>query len=102
MLEGGFAGKYGYVSPEQLGMFEGNITGKSDIYSLGLVLAYCLLGEPIDMGRSQLAVVEKRKCVPDLCKIDARMRRLLERMLNRIRPIDPLAWPRLRRGRLRD
>jgi hypothetical protein len=81
VLEGGFAGKYGYVSPEQLGMFEGNVTGKSDIYSLGLVLAYCLLGEPIDMGRSQLAVVEKRKCVPDLCKIDARMRPLLERML---------------------
>ncbi len=81
VLEGGFAGKYGYVSPEQLGMFEGNVTGKSDIYSLGLVLAYCLLGEPIDMGRSQLAVVEKRKCVPDLCKIDPRMRPLLERML---------------------
>ncbi|HEV2045630.1 MAG TPA: serine/threonine-protein kinase [Chthoniobacterales bacterium] len=81
VLEGGFAGKYGYVSPEQLGMFDGNVTGKSDIYSLGLVLAYGLLGEPIDMGRSQLAVVEKRKCVPDLCKIDPRMRPLLERML---------------------
>lgn len=81
VLEGGFAGKYGYVSPEQLGMFEGNVTGKSDIYSLGLVLAYCLLGEPIDMGRSQLAVVEKRKRVPDLFKIDPRMRPLLERML---------------------
>jgi serine/threonine protein kinase len=81
VLEGGFAGKYGYVSPEQLGMFDGNVTGKSDIYSLGLVLAYCLLGEPIDMGRSQLAVVEKRKCVPDLFKIDPRMRPLLERML---------------------
>lgn len=81
VLEGGFAGKYGYVSPEQLGMFDGNVTGKSDIYSLGLVLAYCLLGEPIDMGRSQLAVVEKRKCVPDLGKIDPRMRPLLARML---------------------
>jgi len=81
VLDGGFAGKYGYVSPEQLGMFDGDVTVKSDIYSLGLVLAYCLLGEPIDMGRSQLAVVEKRKSVPDISKIDVRMRPFLERML---------------------
>jgi serine/threonine protein kinase len=81
VLDGGFAGKYGYVSPEQLGMFDGNVTGKSDIYSLGLVLANCLLGAPIDMGGSQLAVVEKRRCVPDLSKIDLRMRPLLKCML---------------------
>ncbi|MGH8596696.1 MAG: serine/threonine-protein kinase, partial [Gammaproteobacteria bacterium] len=81
VLDGGFAGKYSYVSPEQLGMFDGNVTGKSDIYSLGLVLAQCLLGAPIDMGRSQLAVIDKRRCVPDLSKLDVRMRPLIERML---------------------
>jgi serine/threonine protein kinase len=81
VLAGGFAGKYGYVSPEQLGMFDGNVTGKSDIYSLGLVLAQCLLGEPIDMGRTQLDIIDKRKCVPDLAKVDARMAPLIERML---------------------
>ncbi|MGH6811175.1 MAG: serine/threonine-protein kinase [Methylocella sp.] len=81
VLDGGFAGKYGYVSPEQLGMFDGNVTGKSDIYSLGLVLAQCLLGAPIDMGRTQLDVINKRKCVPDLSKVDVRMRPLIERML---------------------
>jgi serine/threonine protein kinase len=81
VLDGGFAGKYGYVSPEQLGMFDGSVTGKSDIYSLGLVLAQCLLGAPIDMGRTQLDVINKRKFVPDLSKVDARMRPLIERML---------------------
>jgi serine/threonine protein kinase len=81
VISGGFAGKPGYVSPEQLGMFDGHVTGKSDIYSLGLVLAQCLLGEPIDMGKSQVAVIERRKCVPNLSKIDPRMRPMIERML---------------------
>jgi len=81
VISGGFAGKPGYVSPEQLGMFDGNVTGKSDIYSLGLVLAQCLLGEPIDMGKSQVTVIERRKCVPNLSKIDPRIRPLIERML---------------------
>jgi serine/threonine protein kinase len=81
VISGGFAGKPGYVSPEQLGMFDGHVTGKSDIYSLGLVLAQCLLGEPIDMGKSQVAVIEKRKRIPNLSKIDPRMRPLIERML---------------------
>jgi serine/threonine protein kinase len=81
VLDGGFAGKYGYVSPEQLGMFDGHVSGKSDIYSLGLVLAQCLLGAPIDMGGTQLDVINKRKCIPDISKVDVRMRPLIARML---------------------
>ncbi len=38
VIGGGFAGKYNYVSPEQLGLFSGDVTGKSDIYSLGLLV----------------------------------------------------------------
>jgi predicted Ser/Thr protein kinase len=76
-----FAGKYNYVSPEQLGLFGGDVTAKSDIYSLGLVLAACMIGRPLDMGGSQFEVIEKRRIVPDLTTIDRRYRPLLEAML---------------------
>ena len=44
LLGGVFAGKYNFVSPEQLGMYGGEVTGRSDIYSLGLVMAAALRG----------------------------------------------------------
>jgi serine/threonine-protein kinase len=81
IIGSGFAGKYNYVSPEQLGLFGGEVTAKSDIYSLGLLLAECLSGKPIDMGGSQLDVIEKRRVVPDLTHIDARFRPLVSQML---------------------
>jgi eukaryotic-like serine/threonine-protein kinase len=81
IIGSGFAGKFNYVSPEQLGLFGGDVTAKSDIYSLGLVIAECLSGRPIDMGGSQFEVLEKRRTVPDLKMIDARLRPLIERML---------------------
>ena len=81
IIGSGFAGKYNYVSPEQLGLFGGDVTTKSDIYSLGLVLAECLAGRPIDMGGTQFEVLEKRRTVPDLRAVDPRFRPLLEKML---------------------
>jgi serine/threonine-protein kinase len=81
VIAGGFAGKFSYVSPEQLGLFGGDVTGKSDIYSLGLVLVQALTGKPLDMGGSQVEIVEKRRKVPDLGAIDMRFRPLLEQML---------------------
>lgn len=81
VIGSGFAGKFGYVSPEQLGMFGGDVTPRSDIYSLGLVLAEALTGRPLDMGGSQVDVIEKRRKVPDLSAVDVRMRPLLECML---------------------
>jgi eukaryotic-like serine/threonine-protein kinase len=81
IIGSGFAGKYNYVSPEQLGLFGGDVTAKSDIYSLGLVLAQCLLGRPINMGGSPLEVVEKRRVIPNLQELEPRFRPLLERML---------------------
>ena len=105
VIGGGFAGKYNYVSPEQLGLFGGDVTGKSDIYSLALVLAQALRGSPIDMGGSQFEVLDKRRRVPDLAGIDARMRPLLERMLAPDpagRPAamaDVAAWPLATPGR---
>src|SRR5215471_16371961 len=60
-----FAGKYSYVSPEQLGMFGGEVDARSDIYSLGLVLAAAAIGEPLDMGMSPISVIEARRGVPE-------------------------------------
>jgi serine/threonine protein kinase len=81
IIGSGFAGKYNYVSPEQLGLFEGNVTAKSDIYSLGIVLAECALGRSIDMGGSHVDMIEKRRVVPDLAAVDPRLRPLLLDML---------------------
>ena len=81
VIGSGFAGKYNYVSPEQLGLYGAEVTGKSDIYSLGLVLAEALGGRPLDMGGTQMQILEKRRRVPDLSAIDKRIRPMLARML---------------------
>ena len=61
LLGGVFAGKYNFVSPEQLGMYGGEVTDRSDIYSLGLVMAAALRGEALNMSGSQVEVIEKRR-----------------------------------------
>lgn len=81
LLGGRFAGKYNYVSPEQLGLHGGEVGAPSDIYSLGLVLAAALRGKPLDMSGSQWEVVEKRRSLPDLAEIDAEILPMLEAML---------------------
>ena len=81
IIGSGFAGKDNYVSPEQVGLYGNDITAKSDVYSLGLVLFYALTGQKLDMGGSQFQLVEKRSRVPDLGAVDMRIRSLLERML---------------------
>ncbi|MCI0583804.1 MAG: protein kinase, partial [Chloroflexi bacterium] len=76
-----FAGKYSYVSPEQLGMFGGQVDGRSDIYSLGLVLVAAAQGEPLDMGQSPISVIEARRSVPDLSRVPEAVRADLAAML---------------------
>jgi len=90
LIGGKFAGKYNYVSPEQLGLYSGDVSEQSDIYSLGLVLAAALRGKPIDMSGSQFEVIEKRRTVPDLSDIDDDFRDIVEAMLQpdpRDRPV---------------
>ncbi len=81
IIGSGFAGKHNFVSPEQIGLFGGDVTFKSDIYSFGLMLFYALTGQKLDMGGTQFQLVEKRRRVPELGAVDARIRPLLERML---------------------
>jgi serine/threonine protein kinase len=82
ILGGAFAGKLNYASPEQLGLAGGDVTGKSDIYSFGLVLAEALLGRPIDMAGSQVEMIDKRRVVPaELSWVEPTIRPLLQAML---------------------
>ncbi|MCV3207170.1 protein kinase [Mesorhizobium sp. YC-39] len=100
LIGGKFAGKYNYVSPEQLGLYGGDVSEQSDIYSLGLVLVAALRGKPIDMGGSQFEIVEKRRTVPDLSDIDADFRDIVEAMLQpdpQDRPINMADIARLTR-----
>ena len=81
VIGGGFAGKYSYVSPEQAGLFGGYVDRRSDIYSLGLVLASAALGKKLDMGSSPSTVIAARQRVPDLSGLPASLRPVIAPML---------------------
>ncbi len=81
LLGGSFAGKYNYVSPEQLGLFGGEVTPKSDMYSLALVMAAAARGYPLQMSGSQVEVIEKRREVPDLSDVPKQLHGVLTAML---------------------
>ena len=81
LLGGQFAGKFNWVSPEQLGAFGGVVDGRSDIYSLGLITAAASKGEVLPMGASIVDAVGKRGSVPDLAGVDAALVPLLTWML---------------------
>jgi class 3 adenylate cyclase/serine/threonine protein kinase len=78
-----FGGKYSYVSPEQLGLFGGHIDVRSDIYSLGLVLAAAAIGfgRNLDLGSSPPTIIAARQRVPDLSEIPASLRPVIAPML---------------------
>jgi len=104
LLGGSFAGKYNFVSPEQLGLYGGEVTPKSDIYSLALVMAGAMRGRPLDMGGSQVDVIEKRRSVPDLTGVPKQFHPVLSAMLlpdPAKRPADMAAirdWPDVQPG----
>jgi serine/threonine protein kinase len=81
LIGGQFAGKPGYVAPEQLGLYNGHVTGQADIYSLALLAAAAALGRPIDMGDNPAEAVRARMSVPDLSGLPERLAELLGWML---------------------
>ncbi|MGO4334035.1 protein kinase [Labrys sp. KB_33_2] len=81
LLGGSFAGKYNFVSPEQLGLYGGEVTPKSDIYSLALVMVAAMRGRPLDMTGSQLDIIEKRRSLPDLDGVPKQFHAVLSAML---------------------
>jgi hypothetical protein len=78
-----FAGKQAYASPEQLGLFGGHVDLRSDIYSLGLVLANAAIGfgKKLDMGTGLTEVLAKRAQPPDLSALPAELRPVIAPML---------------------
>ncbi|MGI4732253.1 MAG: protein kinase domain-containing protein [Janthinobacterium lividum] len=76
----GFAGKLGYVAPEQLGDFGRRLGPWTDVYSLGLVMLAVAAGRDIGMGGSLVDAVDKRRAGPDLSVAPPELRALLEKM----------------------
>jgi eukaryotic-like serine/threonine-protein kinase len=77
----GFAGKLGFVAPEQLGDFGREVGPWSDVYSLGLIILSFIKGAPIDMGTTLVDAIETRRKPIDLSDAPAEMRPLLQAML---------------------
>ncbi|SEW40126.1 serine/threonine protein kinase [Cognatiyoonia koreensis] len=80
-LHGQLAGKFKYISPEQLGHFGGEVGPRTDIYGLGLLIAAAARGKPLDMGTSVVEAVNARQSVPDLSGIDPELQFILTKML---------------------
>ena len=77
----GFAGKLGFVAPEQFGDFDREIGPWTDVYSLGLVVLATALGRELNMGATVVEAVDKRRAGPDLSQVPPSIRPVLERML---------------------
>lgn len=88
-LFGQLAGKFKYISPEQLGHFNGEVGPRTDVYGLGLLMAMALRGKPIDMGNSVVAAVEARRRIPPLDGVPAEFVPILSQMLEP----DPMRRP---------
>ncbi len=81
LIGSGFAGKLDYCSPEQCGLYDAAVDHRSDIYSLGLVLAAAAVGRPLPMGSSLARAVKARESTPDLSNVPEDLRRDLGRLL---------------------
>ena len=75
-----FVGKIRYASPEHFSS-TAPIDQKSDIYSLGLIIAAATAGRPLPMGQDELSGASARLQVPDLTSVPAEIRPIVARML---------------------
>jgi len=85
----GFAGKLGYVAPEQLGDFNRELGPWTDVYSLGLVMAAATVGRDLKMGGTLVDAVDRRRAGPDLADVPEELKPILAAML-RPNPTDRL------------
>ena len=76
-----FAGKYSWVSPEQLLGNARAIDGRSDLYSLALVLAAASRGRRLEMGSDRDSAVAARATPPSLEGVPPDWTRVLQPML---------------------
>lgn len=81
LIGDGFAGKLGYVAPEQMDAQYGDVGPATDVYSLGLILAAAASGKPLDMGATYPRAVAARRQVPDLGTVPGPLHAELATML---------------------
>ncbi|MGA0603154.1 protein kinase domain-containing protein [Caulobacter sp. KR2-114] len=77
----GFAGKLGYVAPEQLGDFGRDVGPWTDIYSLALVMLSLIHGRNVDMGATLVDAVDRRRAGVDVTRAPADLQPVLRAML---------------------
>ncbi|CAN7248421.1 serine/threonine-protein kinase [Phenylobacterium sp. LjRoot225] len=77
----GFAGKLGYVAPEQFGAFDRQVGPWTDVYTLGLVILAAAQGRDVDMGTTLVEAIDKRRAGPDLSVAPPELRPVLAGML---------------------
>ncbi|OWK30979.1 serine/threonine-protein kinase [Sphingomonas mucosissima] len=81
----GFAGKLGYVAPEQLGDYDRSLGPWTDVYSLGLVILAVARGADLGLGGTLVDAVDKRRAGFDLSALPAALRPIVARMVK----VDP-------------
>ena len=81
MIGDSFAGKLGYVAPEQFGDFGRSIGPWTDVYSLGLVILALAAGRAPDMGVTLVEAVDRRREGVDLELLPTALKPVFERML---------------------
>ena len=81
LLGEAFAGKLGYVAPEQLGDFGREVGPWTDVYSLGLVILALASGGSLDMGMTPAEAVDRRRAGPDLSALPEVLQPVFRRML---------------------
>ncbi|RSV39440.1 serine/threonine protein kinase [Sphingomonas sp. ABOLD] len=77
----GFAGKLGYVAPEQFGDFGRDVGPWTDVYSTALVLLAFARGKAPAMGNTLADAVERRRQLPDCDGLPPALVPLLRKML---------------------
>ena len=77
----GFAGKLGFVAPEQFGDFGRRVGPWTDVYSLGLVVLALAAGKAPDMGHTLVDAVDRRREGVDLSPLPAALKPVFEKML---------------------
>ncbi|MFD1033464.1 serine/threonine-protein kinase [Sphingomonas hankookensis] len=77
----GFAGKLGYVAPEQLGDFDRALGPWTDVYSLGLLILAVARGADLGLGGTLVDAVDKRRAGLDLAAVPVPLRGVVERMV---------------------
>ena len=81
MVGDSFAGKLGYIAPEQLGFSGSQVGPWTDLYSLALVGVAFAAGKPLDMGHTVGRAEEARRGPIDLSAVPADLQPLFARLL---------------------